>query len=372
MGLFDIFGGAITSAWSSAAHDESQEIMNQRNIEFQRETNKMNEQLWREKFDYDKWQYLNTLAYNSKEAREAFEREAKWNSPLNQVAELRKAGINPFSVFGQNGSVAAAHSSPASGANNSSSAPPQMIAPQMQYSYQNSGLAASLQMVDAVTKVIDSLSSSKLKGSQKKEIDTLLGDKLAQLKAQTQNEEALAQINKLEVSFKQTFGMLEADARYQKLVAEASDLWQSIALKISQGELIDEQKLTEQSKRMLNDIEGQLKGEQKRLFKLQADNYLIVQAQNIKESNSRITSNYASAEQSTANADYQNSTRQRLEKLLPNEISIQEIEKEAKEGDPRTLFKRLLGYVKDKSQFAEDYWDFVYSVPRRSSGGGIR
>lgn len=372
MGLFDMFGGAITSAWSSAAHDESQELMNSRNIDFQRETNKMNEQLWREKFDYDKWQYLNTLAYNSKEAREAFEREAKWNSPLNQVAELRKAGINPFSVFGQNGSVSAAHSSPASGVNSSSSAPPQMIAPQMQYSFQNSGLAASLQMVGAVADVIDKISSAKLKGSQKMQIDSLIDDTVKKLRAETKNQEALANINKLESSFKETFGMLEADARYQKLVAEASDLWQSIALKISQGELIDEQKLTEQSKRMLNDIERQLKGEQKRLFKLQADNYLIVQAQNIKESNSRITSNYASAEQSQANAEELNAVRNRIEKLLPNEITLQELEKEVREGDPRSLLKRFIGKVKGNyKDFEHDYWHMVYLL-NSSGNGGVR
>lgn len=299
--------GGLLSGIGSIFQSSSEKQINQQNIEMQRETNAMNERLWREQFDEAKRQYFHTLKFNSEEAQKAFDREAQWNSPVNQMALLRQAGINPFSVFGQNASVAAAHSSPASGANGNIPSAPQMLAPNL--TWQNSSLAANLQLVDSVVNAIDKLSSSSLRKSQKREIETLLKGKLEQLIADTENKDAQAALIRLQTDFENTFGYLMRDKQLQKYGAEISNLYEDTALKISQGEYIDEQKLTEETKRIVNRATARMNNEQARIFEQQANTFMIRFNQDIKESNSRVKLNYSSAAESSEKAETERKNR---------------------------------------------------------------
>lgn len=371
-----LFGG-MASIFAQNSANTTNKSINRQNIELQRETNEMNERLWREQFEEAKRQYYNTLKYNSEEAQKAFEREADWNSPVNQMALLRKAGINPFSVFGQNANVAAIHSSPASGANGNIPSAPQMIAPNL--TWQNSSLAANLQLVDTVVNAIDKLSSSSLRKSQKREIETLLKGKLEQLIADTENKDAQAALVRLQTDFEQTFGYLMRDKQLEKYAAEISNLYEDTALKISQGEYIDEQKLTEETKRIVNNASAYMNNQQARIFEHQANTFMIRFNQDIKESNSRVTANYAGAESSRAASHQYEITANRLEALLPNEVNLQELEKEVREGDPRSILKRIIGKIKGSQQeFEAAYWHWIYEGHHGSindykgKSGGVR
>ena len=134
--------GAAGAIGSGVANLVSQADANKANLKMTRETNEQNKELFERQLAWqeDMWNKSN-----------------EYNDPLNQVARLKAAGINPAFVLG-NGSMAEA--SPMS-----AGAAPQLQAPHIEPL--NYG-----QMVSAIANSVNSLMQSRMNEAQSRNLNT--------------------------------------------------------------------------------------------------------------------------------------------------------------------------------------------------------
>lgn len=124
-----LLGGLFGSNNQSNANNTQMEIARM-NAQSQRETNEMNYRISRETNEWNRMM----MDLQNKWNLEQWNRENEYNSPAEQVARLKAAGINPAFVMG-NGSMSEASSI-------QSASPSNAVAPQMNSPYMSANIGA--------------------------------------------------------------------------------------------------------------------------------------------------------------------------------------------------------------------------------------
>lgn len=173
---------AIGSFVGGSQDRKQQERINQQNIEMQRETNKLQYQMFKE-----------ANAFNERMALQAFQREAEYNDPRAQVARQLAAGVNPYSKAGSfsgtSGNVDMA--SPSSASPAALTAPhAQMVGSNFERSIAGfQGIANAIKSLAELKKIS---SSSELDKANTNRINTLLQGELNDLFADVKLKTAQA------------------------------------------------------------------------------------------------------------------------------------------------------------------------------------
>ena len=238
-------------------------------------------------------------AENLRQSERMAEVNAMYNSPVYQVKQLQKAGINPNVYFGKNGSFSGSSQSALSG---SPSSAPSGVSPHgvgsvtglSPVSYQPLHLRVP-ELQQSLASLIEAGSKAKTAPAQ---VKALLSQALAN-EQDAKHKEMLAEYQDLVNNvFVQT-----SDAKIQKAFVEVELLRQQKMLAVKQGKVFDKQsELVEAQKKLTKRLE-QLKGEE--LFKMtflnaRLEDWYTNEQNYIK---SQTVKNQAEAREAAANAE---------------------------------------------------------------------
>lgn len=222
--------------------------INEMNIAMQRETNALNERLFRENMSYQHNERIDQDTRNWKHAIDMFNMENAYNSPDQQVKRMIAAGLNPAALAGASAAGNSSMGSPSMGSAVGVGTP-QLDSPRAQM--YDVGAQNIFGNMVTLTQAIGNLAGASKDNQSAKEIETLLAAKLRGLNLS--NEQLELQKNLL---FE--FGSKTKQAEYELLTAKAS-------LAASQIALNDEMTNTEKEKQF-NLIADSLEKDSKRLL----------------------------------------------------------------------------------------------------------
>lgn len=349
-----LLGGAAISALgsgiSSLFSTNAQQRANEQNIAMQRETNDLQYRMMQEQ---NEW--------NRQQAIDMFNLEANYNSPLNQMARLKQAGINPAVAFGQNLTTTAGNtnaSTPAAVGVPTPQAPrvspvPSPIA----------GVSDSIsQNILNLAQAIGSVQNAKKTGAETNRINTLLEQELSLLMNQAEGENLANSIkrvqydmNSLEYSLKVQYGDKERIANIQNLVsqhelnvAKMNTEAAEASLKVIQEKLSSKEYaiLKEKAPLLVQELQEQI-----RLLKKKQQTETAVQS-----------AQYASAENQSAQAGEHRAQTGILEDTRDSIRRIRQAEADRNEDQAeelrRTLNARIVKaiYESNMAEHQKEYW----------------
>lgn len=191
---------AIASLIGGRNDRKSQERINEQNIAMQRETNALNEKLYREGLVFSDQQRQAQERFNAEQAEIARE----WNSEQAQMQRALKAGLNPFLTASQ---IAGTSSPAASPTGMPTASPPQMVAPRAEMIDGTAIRSATL--TQNLAAVIGTLAQAGKVSAEKRKIQKTLGRVLDQMDAEIENLSADTDVKRADKSVKETFNDLQ-------------------------------------------------------------------------------------------------------------------------------------------------------------------
>lgn len=159
--------------------------------------------------------------FNRQQAIDMFNMEANYNSPENQVARLRSAGINPSAFFGANGQISTGNESaaaPQAAAAGVSFQQPNLTTPQVSPIPSIAG--GVIGAMEQLARIQNIKSNTGKTQAETQEITTLLGDKLRDLIATADGKE----LQNAYQEFENIMQPLYADNRLRREAMEIANL----------------------------------------------------------------------------------------------------------------------------------------------------
>lgn len=314
--------------------------INEMNIAMQRETNALNERLFRENMSYQHNERIDQDTRNWKHAIDMFNMENAYNSPEQQVKRMIAAGLNPAALAGASAAGNSSMGSPSMGSSVGVGTP-QLESPRAQM--YDVGAQNIFGNMVTLTQAIGNLAGASKDNQSAKEIETLLAAKLRGLNLS--NEQLELQKNLL---FE--FGSKTKQAEYELLTAQAS-------LAASQIALNDEMTNTEKEKQFNLIADSLLKDAQRFLTKKELQVFLEKFNLWKREVNSRIMVNKSvySLNQSGVRLNNQRVvTEQALQSLYHSQENLNNSIKQLNENqnayEQQTLQTRILQQMEETSQ----------------------
>lgn len=201
--FWDAIGGiptAVAGLIGGRNDRKSQERINAMNIQMQRETNELNEKLYREGLAFTDSQRQAQEKFNAEQAEIARE----WNSEQAQMQRALKAGLNPFLSASQ---IAGTSSPAASPTGMPSASPPQMVAPRAEMIDGTAIRSATL--TQTLAAAVGTLAQAGKSAAEKRKINKTLGRVLDQMDAEIENLSADSENKRVDKSVKETFNDLQ-------------------------------------------------------------------------------------------------------------------------------------------------------------------
>lgn len=212
-------GGVVSGFANSHATSEA----NKRNVAMQRETNQLQYKMMQEQ-----------NAWNRQQAIDMFNLEASYNSPMNQMARLSAAGLNPAVAFGQNLTTSAG--------NTNASTPAAVGVPTPQaprVSPVPSPVAGAFDQISQnvlnVSQALAAASNAKKTSAETKRIYTLLDQELSNMQTVGQNEQIKGNILKIQEDLEQLNYEVKSQTQFKQEYATIEKLAAETALAIAQG-----------------------------------------------------------------------------------------------------------------------------------------
>lgn len=290
----------FTSAWE-----------NERNIEVQRNNNRINREwqssenaLDREFQAQQQESLLNSQQDFQREMYDyQFNKQNEYNLPSNQIARLRAAGLNPAALLGSSGGLAAASGNSSVNVPSVPSAPGAVgshsVSPSPQIQTPMSSIA---QMFSSIAQLQDSVSNAHRQGSEVKKIETLLPKEADKLEAETGVMISQQRLNEATAAVTEFNNMLQNMFGKDEKAAEVSQKMNESYALFAKGQLDEAQTIYTQGLNMLNELEYKIKDAQYPQLIQQAalyNNLLIAQKDTEK---AKQADEYASAKEHEAGA----------------------------------------------------------------------
>lgn len=344
------------SAWENERSIEAQRNNNRINREWQSSENALDR-------EFQVQQQNNLLNSQQGFQKEMFDLQNQYNLPVNQLARLRSAGINPAallasgssglpSLAGSSGGVPSVPSAPGAIGSHSVTPSPQIQTP----------MSSIAQMFSSIAQLQDSVSNAKRQGAEVKKIKTLLPKEVDKLEAETgvlisqqRLNESTAAVTEFNNMLLKMFGKDEKAAEVSKKMNESYALF-------AKGQLDEAQTVYTQGLNMLNELEYKIKDAQypqliqqaslyNELLKAQKDTEKAKQADeyaSAHEHNTAAAVNTQNARITEAQADLMESTFNETVAARINELRREGKNTEKLEQEIDLLRKQIDWYNLDK------------------------
>lgn len=333
--------GAISGAKSAR---DAQREANETNIMLARENNALQYKMAQENNWLQQALLRENNQFNRQQAIDMFMMENYYNSPVQQMERLRKAGLNPAVMMeGAGGSATgnADGSTPSAASAGITPQLPSLTTPHVEpLPTMATGFLSALQQLSQI-KLTNA--QAKKSGAEINRIETLLDQEFANLQADTDLKKSQQHYNETLNEIQRVFGK-------SKAFADIRESYSRYTLNMLKGD-------TEKAQKALLEIEKEFKDTQNKqlieqapflLANIQKTGQLIDEQKNTEKS--KQSANYASAEQSKAAAEEHRAGAG----LKRKETEIREIDRrmlEAQEGD--IIFARKLANARDFRELGE-------------------
>lgn len=171
--------GGVLGLLGSYEQSSTAKYINSQNIAMQRETNALNERLFNQNLDWSERQREEQNVANMQNAIRMFDIENEYNKPSSQVSRMIAAGLNPAALAGASAAGNGSQSAPSVGASSGVSTP-QIVSPRMEM--YTSASQQALQNMQTIASSIGQLAQASQSDAYANESKTLLTEKLRNLK----------------------------------------------------------------------------------------------------------------------------------------------------------------------------------------------
>lgn len=300
--------------------------INEMNIAMQRETNALNERLFRENMSYQHNERIDQDTRNWKHAIDMFNMENAYNSPDQQVKRMIAAGLNPAALAGASAAGNSSMGSPSMGSAVGVGTP-QLESPRAQmYDVGAQNIFGNMVMLsDAIGNIAGAAKSD----ADARETLTLLNAKLKNLNLT--NDQLQIQKDLL-----MEFGKKTKQAEYDLLVGEYAKKQTEITLNEQLTETEKERRLNIIADTMLKDSQRFLNKKEYAAFEKKLDAYLAGVKADIRLKGSQSREAEAGAKRNLAEANYFNEsalTQDSVRKLNESYTRLNDARKELTEVD---------------------------------------
>lgn len=182
--------------------------------------------------------------------------QAELNSPATIAKEYQKAGFNPYVTMGTGSGSSGGHAAGSS-----------VSVPEAAYSAIPSQIG--LLTADTLSKLAGAYKTAK-EGSVVKEVT---GSQIFRNYAEGLSAAALANLNKIEADFKNTYGDKLYQGQISKYAAEVAELYQRANLAMAQGNLAEAQEANEQLKQVINNELAKQEGYNSKMLAIRLNTY---------------------------------------------------------------------------------------------------
>lgn len=331
--------GLGTSIFGSELQNQSASSENRKNRDWQsKEAEKQREwqehmydrsiDEWQNQYDQQREEWYKQLQAQYGAQWEQFVKQAEYNSPKMQVQRLAEAGINPSAALG-NGSAGGLMSASSLGSQ-ASPAPPSggtLPAPGAGASAgtpaQFNPVSARSEMISSIGGFLRDLSSAAKTSEEAKQVQDMALAQIRKLIADEQWQKSITDFQ----SIQNDIAKFTKNAKVHQSFADLGNAYVDIALKISQGELYDEEILNKKVTRAVLEVERDLKNKQGQLLGLQIVNYdenfraeLALKKAMTNQANASSVASYFSGELFSALANTENSSR--MAKLRAYDLDV--------------------------------------------------
>ena len=307
--------GDLFNYWNvGRTNDANRDIANQNN-----DTSIM---LARENNDLQKQELANQRAWQSEEAEKAYQRELEkmriemqYNSPVEQVKRLMKAGLNPALAFGGSNTASVAGASAPQASPVSSGLSPQLptlTSPHME-AYQVNPSGAFRDIAAAAA----SMSMADKTDAEAQQIKQSLTDYLRKMKADADSAEIARDLEML-------YGGQERSMACQKMKVEIAKATQESLNLAKEGKFIEARTILTRQQEKTEQFNSRLRGEEFKLAKQETDTFFTTFKAKIDNLQSSTSVNYANARLSGEQAITEDKLREVRKNLLGSQQRQQE------------------------------------------------
>lgn len=306
--------------------------------------------------DFQHQERLDMQQYQTQEWQRQFDAANEYNTPANQAARLRQAGLNPAVYFGGSGTVVGA-SAPSTPSAPSSSAPSASVSPGAGVqlpSFLSDPSQAALNMANARKAMAETNTIDLMRDPQYQEM-------LSRIYGQNLANESLKLANAFD---RATFGK-----RTEKIAMEVMELAAQVRLADTKDDLMQSETLLNRAYERLQHNLADKAGFEALIAKNELASWHQTYQMMLQEKRSEIAKNYASAEESKAVADNQlsMSDKTRLEKIIMQntqsgieERVYYEVENLKKEGKILDAQERQVLAAAKEAEVAADHAEVLF------------
>lgn len=308
-----ISGGA--SVLDSILKFFNQKSANKTNVQMTRETNAANMEIANRNNAMQVAMNRENNDFNRRMALEMFNLENAYNSPIEQMARLRAAGVNPALYFANsNGSAGVGDAStPSASSSGISPSMPNLVAPHVEPL--PSLVGGSIAALHQLAQIYDFKASAEKKGAETNQINELLDDTIRNLRANTQNAEVEAAAKRWQNEMNYLWENSERSERLKEVTKRIAQIGADIQLKASEGKLNEaREKLADMEREFTNSRNTDLKARLP-FVKSELERTIELLEEKIKTEKSQQSENYASAENQRASAGLTREQTSQLEDI---------------------------------------------------------
>lgn len=298
--------GAILSGGASVLDSIlkffSQKSANKTNVQMTRETNAANMEIANRNNAMQVAMNRENNDFNRRMALEMFNLENAYNSPIEQMARLRAAGVNPALYFANsNGSAGIGDAStPSASSSGISPSMPNLVAPHVEPL--PSLVGGSIAALHQLAQIYDFKASAEKKGQETTNLRELLDETERLMRANIEGAEADAAAKRWQNEMNYLWENSERSERLKEVTKRIAQIGADIQLKASEGKLNEARAmLADMEREFTNSRNTDLKARLP-FVKAELERTIELLEEKIKTEKSQQSENYAAAENSRASA----------------------------------------------------------------------
>lgn len=229
-------GSLLGSLFGAKGASSNTKATNAANLEIANRTNAMNMQIARENNQMQLASMRENNDFNRAMALEMFDLENAYNHPVEAVARLKAAGLNPSTMYGQGVAGASGFadgSTPSASASGITPSMPNLHTPTMQTP--PSILNAMFSNIESVSRSLGNVAKSALDKTQKDKLELTMNAELQKLLEDTNFVKAQTHWQSIQTEFENLFGLAQRDADLRKTLQEANKSLQDALLAAAQS-----------------------------------------------------------------------------------------------------------------------------------------
>lgn len=308
-----ISGGA--SVLDSILKFFNQKSANKTNVQMTRETNAANMEIANRNNAMQIAMNRENNDFNRRMALEMFNLENAYNSPIEQMARLRAAGVNPALYFANsNGSAGVGDAStPSASSSGISPSMPNLVAPHVEPL--PSLVGGSIAALHQLAQIYDFKASAEKKGQETTQLRELLDETERLMRVNIEGAEAEAAAKRWQNEMNYLWENAERSERLKEVTKRIAQIGADIQLKASEGKFNEaREKLADMEREFTNSRNTDLKARLP-FVKAELERTIELLEEKIKTEKSQQSENYAAAENSRASAGLTREQTSQLEDM---------------------------------------------------------